>query len=90
MIYYIFCKTKISISVFCITIREFYNDFVPKFLKEFHDVPTSGHSGFYRIYKRIRGSYKWKNMMKDIANHIKTCDRCQKNKLIREKNKNQI
>lgn len=79
MLRYIFRSTDISINVFSNVISEPGKNLIPKILKEFHDTPMSGHSGFHRTYKRIRSHYKWNNMKLDIANYIKTCDSCQKN-----------
>lgn len=45
-----------------------------------HSTPTAGHIGQSRMYKKLREIYKWKNMKKTIANYIKNCSSCTKNK----------
>lgn len=80
MIRYIFRGTDIVINVFLNIITEPDKETISKILEEFHDNPIGGHSGFHRTYKRIRSTYKWTNMKTDIANYIKTCENCQRNK----------
>jgi len=48
-------------------------------LKEYHDAPIGGHQGVKR--KRIRLKYNWTGITKDVEEHIKKCELCQKNKL---------
>jgi len=50
-------------------------------LKDYHDSPLGGHSGVHKTYKRIRKHYKWKKMFKDIKAYIKSCTKCNKNKV---------
>lgn len=49
-------------------------------LKAFHDNPLGGHFGVSKTFKRIRTSYKWKDLRKYVASYIKKCKKCQKNK----------
>lgn len=53
---------------------------IKQILKDYHNSPVGGHQGFQRTFRRIQLEYSWKNMFKDIAKYIKTCDSCQKNK----------
>lgn len=51
-------------------------------IKKFHDHPAfGGHTGPKRTYAKLRTRYYWKRMQKDVANYIKRCEQCQKNKV---------
>ena len=47
-------------------------------LKTYHDHHLSGHQGVERTYQQIRQKFWWPNMMQDVQQHIRTCDKCQK------------
>jgi len=49
-------------------------------IQETHN--TMGHPGRFKIYHIINNTCIFKNMNKKVANIIKTCDECQKNKPI--------
>lgn len=52
-----------------------------KLIEHFHTHPLEGgHAGQKRLYAKIRSSYKWKNMTRDIAKYIKNCRNCSINK----------
>ena len=52
-----------------------------------HDSIAGGHKGIFTTLKRIRERFYWKNVKEDVQNYIKTCDSCQKKKLVRIKTK---
>ena len=52
--------------------------FRERIMKANHDGPLGGHLGFSKTEARIQRSYWWLKMRKDIAEWIKTCDRCQR------------
>ncbi|XP_076397929.1 uncharacterized protein LOC143266211 [Megachile rotundata] len=56
-------------------------------IQENHITPTGGHKGIRKTYHRVRDNYYWKNMKREIADFVKTCIDCQRNKLVRVKNK---
>lgn len=39
-----------------------------------------GHSGQKRLYAKLRENFYWKGMVKDIAEMVKNCSKCQSNK----------
>lgn len=48
------------------------NDERLRLIKRFHDDPlTGGHLGRNKIYAKMRDSYHWKGMSKDIAQYVK-------------------
>nr|MDZ8003588.1 RNase H-like domain-containing protein [Nostoc sp. DedSLP05] len=49
-------------------------------LKEHHESPTAGHSGFQKTYERIKRSFFWKGMKADIKKMVAECDICQRQK----------
>lgn len=52
-----------------------------KLLKEFHNNPVlGGHCGQKRMLKKLKSSYTWKGMSKDVALFVKNCRKCQINK----------
>lgn len=53
---------------------------IQKIISENHDTPTGGHIGTRRLLQRLRPKYYWTNMKRTIAEYIKQCDKCIKNK----------
>lgn len=53
---------------------------IKKIISENHDTPTGGHIGTCRLLQRLRSKYYWSNMKRTIAEYIKQCDMCIKNK----------
>jgi hypothetical protein len=51
---------------------------IPQLLKEFHETPMGGHSGFLRTYKRIAENLYWVGMQKTIRDFVRACDVCQR------------
>ncbi|WVZ02752.1 hypothetical protein V8G54_023558 [Vigna mungo] len=49
-------------------------------IKEMHESPTGGHSGYFRTFKRIAGVLYWEGMKKDIKEWVQHCEVCQRNK----------
>lgn len=45
-----------------------------------HDDLTAGHQGVSRTIRRIKQSYYWQGMRRDVKKYIKTCDLCQRTK----------
>ena len=43
-----------------------------------HDHPTAAHFASKSMYEKIKERYYWKEMLKDIEEYVKTCDKCQK------------
>lgn len=84
IIQFIFRNTKIKILIHLEKIIEPKSEDIPTILKENHDDPQSGHSGFHRTYRRIKLYYKWPQMKRTIKNYIKNCESCQKNKTLRK------
>ena len=53
-------------------------------LKKFHDDPIQGgHFGITKTFNKVRRHYYWVNMKKDIAKYVKTCEKCQKAKILK-------
>ena len=46
-------------------------------LKLTHDNIDSGHGGFYKTYLLTRQRYYWDRMVKDIAQYVQSCEKCQ-------------
>lgn len=81
IIYYLFKDTKFTpIILGKDRITPQTKDEISTILKENHDSKLAGHSGFMRTYKRIKESYKWSGMKKDIKGYIRKCPSCQINK----------
>ena len=58
-----------------------------KILQEFHQLPTGGHLGMNRTFKRIKLFPSWPGMKQEIENYVKHCETCQKNKITQRKTK---
>lgn len=54
-------------------------------INDFHMLPTAGHAGMKRTLNTIKQRYHWKTMDHDVAEFIKKCDKCQRNKSSRTK-----
>ena len=50
-------------------------------LKEIHDSPLGGHVGINRTYRKLKQFVDWTGMKNDVENYIRTCGKCQKNKM---------
>lgn len=51
-----------------------------KILKTFHDIPLTGHQGYFKTYRQIRERFSWKGLKNDVLKYIKECHTCQRNK----------
>lgn len=54
-------------------------------IREFHESAAGGHKGITKTYLRIRKHFAWRNMKRDIEEHIRNCRPCQEMKLVRKK-----
>lgn len=50
-------------------------------LSQNHDVPTAGHFGIFKTYKRVAARYDWPRMLAEVAKYVKTCEVCQAHKV---------
>lgn len=53
---------------------------IPVLLKEFHETPMGGHSGFLRTYRRLAANLYWPGMQKRVRDFVRACDTCQRQK----------
>lgn len=51
-----------------------------KIMLEVHGNSEGGHSGMEKTYKRLKRSFYWKGLKKDVFTFMATCDTCQRNK----------
>jgi hypothetical protein len=49
-------------------------------VQEFHAPPTAGHRHAQQVFMRVRQSYYWEKMTKNINEWVKACEICQKYK----------
>lgn len=86
MIRYLFKGTNVIVHVFMQGF-EINNEFSEEekliILKEYHDNPLGGHQGVTRTYRRIRETYNWSGIKKDIKRYISKCVICQRDKLLK-------
>lgn len=88
MIKYLFKDTPIQVYLLQSLAQEMIDPAMKQsILKELHDSPISGHKGVTKTLKKIQQYYSWKGMKEDVKNYVKTCQDCQKRKLVREKTK---
>jgi len=50
-------------------------------LKEMHNVPYVGYSGYPKTIAVVKGQYYWSGMKKNVADYIAKCLECQKFKI---------
>ena len=56
-------------------------------IKESHDSAVGGHKGVFKTLERVRERFYWKGVKEEVQNYVKTCESCQKKKLVRVKTK---
>jgi hypothetical protein len=49
-------------------------------LKEYHDVPLSGHVGMSKVYEKLQRKWYWPRMKSDVEEYVNSCPGCQQNK----------
>ena len=50
-----------------------------------HDLMLAGHFRTYKTIGRVRASFFWPKMDANITDYVRSCDVCQRNKVIRHK-----
>jgi hypothetical protein len=53
--------------------------------QQFHDTPSGGHSGRDRTYLAARRDFFWPGMKRFMAHYVRTCEKCRRTKLLRQK-----
>ena len=56
-------------------------------IKEFHESVVGGHKGASKTYWKIRSIYFWENMKSDVQKIVKSYKNCQRNKHVRQGNR---
>ena len=51
-----------------------------KILKELHESPIGGHSGFLKTYHRVKQDFFWEGLKGDVQKCVAECLVCQRNK----------
>lgn len=49
-------------------------------LAECHDDVTAGHLGIHKTYFKVRKKYYWQNMLHDVKQYVKACEKCAQHK----------
>ncbi|XP_019459949.1 PREDICTED: uncharacterized protein LOC109359708 [Lupinus angustifolius] len=60
-------------------------DFRLTLVKEFHETPVAGHSGWRPTLARLTASCSWPGVSKDIKKFVRECAICQSNKSLPQK-----
>jgi hypothetical protein len=55
---------------------------IPTLLREFHETPSAGHSGFYKTYRRLAANVYWVGMKGSVQEFVRNCDTCQRQKYL--------
>jgi len=50
-----------------------------------HDSKIAGHFGTYKTTGRVRANFYWPKIDENITEYVRSCDLCQRNKVIRHK-----
>lgn len=51
-----------------------------RIMKELHSSAIGGHSGMQATYQRIKRTFYWPGMKREICGFVRECDDCQRNK----------
>jgi len=54
-------------------------------IEEEHDSKIAGHFGTYKTIGRVRANFYWPKMDENITEYVRSCNVCQRNKVIRHK-----
>ena len=49
-------------------------------LRELHDAGYAGHLGIKKTTDLVKRDFYWPTMEQDVAEYVRTCDDCQRNK----------
>ena len=49
---------------------------IPMVFQYYHNSPVGGHLGIHKTIAKIRDSFIWKGMDRDIANRVRSCQTC--------------
>ena len=63
----------------------YHKGLLDKILFSEHDDPSKGHPGVFKTLHFLKEKYYWKNMEQFTRNYIKTCEKCQRNKIRQSK-----
>ncbi|KAM1172602.1 hypothetical protein ACFX2G_023167 [Malus domestica] len=58
-----------------------HSEWRSKILEEHHCTPSAGHQGVLKTYHRIKRSFYWQGMKKDVQHYVADCQVCQQNKV---------
>ena len=50
-------------------------------INQCHDIPTSGHFGFYKTLKKITENFYWPKIRTDVFKYVRNCDICHSQKM---------
>ncbi|XP_050526890.1 ADP-ribose glycohydrolase OARD1-like, partial [Daktulosphaira vitifoliae] len=78
IINYIFRDSNIHILLYSLV--EYSSEQKSHIIQEFHLNPLGGHQGISRTINRLKKQHSWIGMNHDVAEFIKKCTSCQKNK----------
>ena len=53
-------------------------------LYEAHDTVTSGHLGIDKTLEQVTRNFYWPKMARNIRKYVKSCDECQRNKVVNQ------
>lgn len=53
----------------------------PVIVEKCHDLPTSGHFGFYKTLSRVQEQFYWPKMRADVLKYVRVCKVCQSQKI---------
>ena len=59
-----------------------HSTLIPILLQEFHATPQSGHSGFYKTYRRIAENVYWIGIKSKVQEFVRSCDVFQRQKYL--------
>lgn len=65
------------------TIKLYKSGDVKQALFEAHDNLMGGHKGVKKTLLKLKNKFYWKNMTNDVKNYVKNCEKCQRNKILR-------
>lgn len=81
---FIFSDKDIKLVICQDIVRTPDEDQIPIILNQFHCGKNNLHRGINETIRRIKNKYNWTGLTKDVEKFIKSCETCQKTKILRK------
>lgn len=57
---------------------------IPDLIKQYHTAEDNYHKGINETIRKIKSRFYWKNLTRDVAKYVRSCETCAKSKICRQ------